>query len=202
MPRGRPKSEARRLAILDAAARCFVRAGFHGASMQQICAEAQMSPGALYRYFRSKDELIEAIAESEQQDIEPILRELEKTRDLVASIASAMSEAVVLGADRSYGALVVEVVAEASRNSRVAEILARNDDIMHRALERAISQAQQRGDVDASLPADALAHSVMALWDGLSTRFLLSEPRDVAAMRATVETLVARLLRAPNALES
>ena len=37
--------------ILDAAKACFVRYGFQGASMQQICAEAGMSPGALYRYF-------------------------------------------------------------------------------------------------------------------------------------------------------
>lgn len=39
--------------ILDAARACFVRHGFQGASMQQICAEAGMSPGALYRYFAS-----------------------------------------------------------------------------------------------------------------------------------------------------
>ena len=35
----------RRAEILAAAQRCFVRSGFHGASMQDICAEAGMSPG-------------------------------------------------------------------------------------------------------------------------------------------------------------
>jgi TetR/AcrR family transcriptional repressor of uid operon len=33
----------RRAGILAAAQRCFVRSGFHGASMQEICAEAGMS---------------------------------------------------------------------------------------------------------------------------------------------------------------
>ena len=42
---------------LAAAQRCFVRSGFHGASMQDICAEAGMSPGNLYRYFPSKEAL-------------------------------------------------------------------------------------------------------------------------------------------------
>ena len=46
----------RRDEILAAAQRCFARSGFHGASMQDICAEAGMSPGNLYRYFPSKDE--------------------------------------------------------------------------------------------------------------------------------------------------
>src|SRR4026208_1733161 len=39
----------RRAEILAAAQRCFVRAGFHGASMQDICAQAGMSPGDPYR---------------------------------------------------------------------------------------------------------------------------------------------------------
>ena len=45
----------RRAEILDAAERCFIRSGFHQASMQEICAEAKMSPGNLYRYFPSKE---------------------------------------------------------------------------------------------------------------------------------------------------
>ena len=52
----------RRAEILAAAQRCFVRSGFHGASMQDICAEAGMSPGNLYRYFPSKEALIAGIA--------------------------------------------------------------------------------------------------------------------------------------------
>ncbi len=50
--------EARRLQVLDAARACFARSGFRGASMQEICAEAKMSPGALYRYFPTKEELL------------------------------------------------------------------------------------------------------------------------------------------------
>jgi AcrR family transcriptional regulator len=56
----------RRAEILSAAQRCFVRAGFHGASMQDICAEAGMSPGNLYRYFPSKEALIAGIAERDR----------------------------------------------------------------------------------------------------------------------------------------
>jgi AcrR family transcriptional regulator len=54
--------DARRRQILDAARRCFVRNGFHATSMQDVLAEANLSAGAVYRYFRGKDEIIAAIA--------------------------------------------------------------------------------------------------------------------------------------------
>ena len=53
---------ARRRQILDAALVCFSRSGFHQTSMQQIFEEAGLSPGAVYRYFKSKDDIVAAIA--------------------------------------------------------------------------------------------------------------------------------------------
>jgi AcrR family transcriptional regulator len=44
-------AERRRRQILEAAAVCFRRRGFHQATMQEICSEAGISPGALYRFF-------------------------------------------------------------------------------------------------------------------------------------------------------
>ncbi len=60
------KREAQIGRILEAARTCFVQSGFRGASMHDICREAGMSPGALYRYFPSKEALIEAIAEKDR----------------------------------------------------------------------------------------------------------------------------------------
>src|SRR5215813_12222141 len=54
--------ERRRQQILDAAASCFARQGFHATSMQDIFAAAGLSAGAVYRYFPTKAELIRAIA--------------------------------------------------------------------------------------------------------------------------------------------
>ncbi|MCM6773633.1 TetR/AcrR family transcriptional regulator [Nocardia sp. CDC159] len=54
--------ERRRQQILDAALECFARKGFHATSMQDVFTEAGLSAGAVYRYFKSKDELIAALA--------------------------------------------------------------------------------------------------------------------------------------------
>lgn len=52
------KNEARRLAILRAAARVFRRLGVSATGMREIAEEADLSPGNLYYYFRGKDEIL------------------------------------------------------------------------------------------------------------------------------------------------
>src|SRR5689334_6610185 len=54
---------ARREQILSAARVCFLRKGLHATSMQDLIQEAGLSVGAVYRYFSSKNEIINAIAD-------------------------------------------------------------------------------------------------------------------------------------------
>jgi len=56
-------SAQRRQHILTSAWRCFSRDGFHATSMDDIIAATGMSSSAVYRYFRSKEEIIRASAE-------------------------------------------------------------------------------------------------------------------------------------------
>src|ERR1700674_979751 len=58
----------RRPRILEAAERAFVRHGFHAATMQHVAAEAGMSPGNLYRYFRSKEAIVQGLCERDQRE--------------------------------------------------------------------------------------------------------------------------------------
>lgn len=53
--------EDRRDQILIAAWKCFSRNGFHSTSMADVIREAGLSAGAVYLYFRSKDEIIIAV---------------------------------------------------------------------------------------------------------------------------------------------
>src|SRR6476619_6606130 len=54
--------ESRREQILLAAWKCFSRNGFHSTSMADVIKEAGLSAGAVYLYFKSKDEIIVAVA--------------------------------------------------------------------------------------------------------------------------------------------
>jgi AcrR family transcriptional regulator len=54
----RARSTKRRVEILRAAAVCFRRRGYHGASVEQIAQELGMRKGNLYYYFRDKEEIL------------------------------------------------------------------------------------------------------------------------------------------------
>ena len=64
---------AKRRQIIDGACRVFLAQGFDAASMGAIAREAGVSKGTLYVYFKSKEELFEAIVEEQcQQQAEQI----------------------------------------------------------------------------------------------------------------------------------
>jgi AcrR family transcriptional regulator len=56
---------AKREQIIDGARRMFLAQGFDAASMGSIAREAGVSKGTLYVYFKSKEELFEAIVEEQ-----------------------------------------------------------------------------------------------------------------------------------------
>src|SRR5262249_62328646 len=61
-----PRSDsAKRRQIIDGARRMFLAQGFDAASMSEIAREAGVSKGTLYVYFKSKEELFEAIVETQ-----------------------------------------------------------------------------------------------------------------------------------------
>lgn len=51
------EKEQRRKEIMDAAKNVFSAKGFNRSTMEEIAAEAELSPGTLYLYFKNKEEL-------------------------------------------------------------------------------------------------------------------------------------------------
>ena len=63
----------RRQQILEAAMLCFAKCGFHQTSMHDISAEAGISVGLIYRYFKNKEEVIAALAAEHKKEIAELL---------------------------------------------------------------------------------------------------------------------------------
>src|SRR4029079_15888863 len=79
-------SSERRKLILDAAERSFTRAGFHRTTMQDVAAEAGMSPGNLYRYFPSKDAFVAGLCERDRVGLASEFAEIHERPDFVAAL--------------------------------------------------------------------------------------------------------------------
>ncbi len=60
--------QVKRKQIMDGASRMFLAQGFDAASMGAIAREAGVSKGTLYVYFKSKEDLFEAIVEEQRRE--------------------------------------------------------------------------------------------------------------------------------------
>ncbi|WP_017349013.1 TetR/AcrR family transcriptional regulator [Pantoea sp. A4] len=103
--------------IICAARHCFRQSGFHAASMAQLARAAELSVGQLYRYFPSKDALIEVMV---TRIVTSRVAAMQDKFD-AGQIATMLAWRTSLNQEDEQ--LMLEVAAEASRNPRVAQIL-------------------------------------------------------------------------------
>ncbi|WP_246856760.1 TetR/AcrR family transcriptional regulator [Brenneria corticis] len=132
---------ARRDQIIAAARLCFRRSGFHGAGMAEIAARAQLSVGQIYRYFPSKDAIIEEIV---SRIVNSKLHFLRLEDNHLPQMAQMLARRALPGDEATREddhALMLEVTAEATRNSRVAAILQEADA---RLFQQAVVLLQRR----------------------------------------------------------
>src|SRR5690242_5337277 len=59
--RGRPPVAGLRDKLLAAALRVFAERGYHGAAVPDVARAARVATGSLYRYFDSKEELVNEV---------------------------------------------------------------------------------------------------------------------------------------------
>ena len=186
--------DQRKREILTAAAACFARKGFHQTSVQDICAAAGMSPGSVYRWFRSKDEIIRRMAEEQCEQSSAFVESVADRDDFLAALDDAFGAFMASLTAPATNAMYAEVTAEALRNPEIATIVRASDAAILPRLADIVARAQMRGSVEPSLDPLATAEILAALFDGLWWRQTLLPEADPARHLPTVSRLLARLL--------
>ena len=98
-------------------------------------------------------------------------------------------------ANTDYGRLGVEVLAEASRNPKVAAVFSHNETELKAALVTALKKAKRDGQIDPGLTLRAIAELLLALIDGLSTRTLVDPGCKPQQLDKATRVMITRLLR-------
>jgi len=156
-------------AILEAAERCFVRSGFHGASMSEICAEAGMSPGNLYRYFPSKEAMIEGLCERDFAEIGEGFSMLAAAPDIWAAF-EALARFHMVEEPRESCQLWVETMSEVARNPQIAALRTKIDAFIEEKLRFALELARDRGQTAPDADLDRAVQFLITFADGLMLR--------------------------------
>lgn len=185
--------DARRKQILDAARRAFVRNGFHATSMQDILREADLSAGAVYRYFRSKDELIAAIAEDAVADLaESAVASF--TVDPLPPFPAAFDRLFAMietfATRDDFGKMAVQVWAEAQRQPEIRQRARSIMATMAGAAEAYLRRYQEIGVLDADADLPATARFLVGSCQGMLVQQSLLGDLDAAGAAAAIRTLV------------
>jgi len=184
-----PTAQDRKPRILDAAERCFARTGFHRATMQDVAAECGMSPGNLYRYFASKDDVVAGIAE---RDRERFMRDIEQLRSAPDPRATfeALGRFHLAELPRERAVLMMELWAEGARNPRIGAICGAMDRICKTILTEFVEHWRRSEGIVGAMPADAVAELMLLLGDGIYRRRAGSDAFDAAASFAFIYPIV------------
>ncbi|KQV41188.1 TetR/AcrR family transcriptional regulator [Rhizobium sp. Root1204] len=187
------KHEKKRREILDASERCFARDGFQGASIAKICAEAGISPGHLYHYFASKEEIIAAIAEMQLEDTRFYFEHMFQGANAIDTLISEIGRNVTCQ-QPDKGSLFFDLVAEASRNPALASIVLEKNRTTCKLLADLLRRCQLRGEIDPDLDPDAAAALLFDLFNGLRTWSLRDPELDLGRSVDLFRLMVARFL--------
>jgi AcrR family transcriptional regulator len=183
---------ARRQQILDAARICFLRNGFHSTSMQDVIAEAGLSVGAVYRYFRSKNEIIAAIASSYATELRTTLGEL--AADPALGLSEVMERAAGLIDDNTGPdgmlRLAVQVWAEALRDPAVGAVAEQIYGTMRGNFVDLAQRAVEAGELPADADPKAVGAALFSLMLGYALQRMLTGEPDLSTYRAGLRSLL------------
>lgn len=143
---------------------CFGRAGYQATTIDRIAAEAGLSKGSVYRFFASKDDVLLAILDLYEQELNAKLTAIfAATNDPLDRIRRSLRIALAYISDRSeLDRVWSEFQQHPEARDRIADVY---------GATRQTIEGQIQAGIDAGLLADqpvqATADMIMALHDGL-----------------------------------
>lgn len=171
--------DERREFILSAAENCFIRNGFHGTTMQVVAKEAGMSPGNLYRYFPSKNAIVEGLVERDRDEARRRFARLDRNASFWEQLAQVGKDYFV-GDAQSKAALCIEIWAESTRNPEIDAINRPFEGEIAAQLVEMLDTARARGEVAADIDSAAAAQIILIITNGLYVRSGLRRDNDGA----------------------
>lgn len=184
--------EDKRRQLLDAAVRVFARKGFHASRVGDIAEEAGVAHGLLYHYFKSKDQVLEAVFQENWSLLVARIESVEKTDEPAADQLRHIS-AIVLRTWLHLPDVVRVVVQEFGRSpelgDRIGELTLPIEAI-ERVIARGIERGEFRRDVDPVFAATVVYGAIDELLTGWVLGRLPAGEEDVAKAEQTMIEVV------------
>jgi AcrR family transcriptional regulator len=189
--------------IFNAAESLFMKKGFKDTSMDDIVRESNMSKGAIYGHFSSKEELILAIYERQ------ILLSLNQLKEIFPKNATSKNKLKAFtnialdtcNRPKEFQRMNIEFFIEASRKEKLTSGLNRRYSTTKSLIEGLIREGIDNGEFRADINPSQLAALLFALGDGLSLHWAtMGVDYDWEGLKATLFETVLKGIEAKNSV--
>jgi TetR/AcrR family transcriptional repressor of uid operon len=181
--------------ILEAAQTCFVRSGFQGASMQQICAECGMSPGALYRYFPSKEAIVAAICEADREDDMTCFGAFQNATSAVDGLVAGAMAHIAHTHNKGSAALFAEMRSESNRNATIRDTVDGHKQEIAGMIALLVQGAIERGEINPAVDLQTLLAILMSVGEGIAINDLPSRGIALEQIETAMRGMLVGMLR-------
>jgi AcrR family transcriptional regulator len=185
-PRGEyAKTEAKRLAILDAALEVFAESGFRAGSLREVAQRVGMSEAGLLHHFRNKSTLLQAVLDH-RDDLARTIVDFEEA-DGVEALRGLVRLAQVNAASPGVVELYCVLSAEATAPDHPAHAyFVRRYEYVREVIGAAFRRIADSGRLLPGVDPGRAAVTTIALMDGLQVQWLL-EPSSTDMAEALSE---------------
>lgn len=159
--------------IIQGAIESFGQTGFDRTKMDDIANRLGMSKGALYLYFKSKEELFLAICERHMQESDEQDSTFFTNKENIAADAGQMYDNI-RRRERGMDKVILEMIVESARNPRLRKVMQQYQSMIHRHVKEEIKRKVSEGFLRKDVEVEGLAVALVALYDGLALNRTLS----------------------------
>jgi AcrR family transcriptional regulator len=158
--------------IVAAALRVFSERGYRGATIQDVVRDSGLSVGAIYTYFKSKDELFleccDLMTGGGLETLGSMLAGKETTAERLATAVTFYIDSIDEAPEGGPGLVtLVQAWAAADSEGRLRDMLTRRRERLVGAGQLLLREGVARGELPPWLDVDATARAYVALLDGL-----------------------------------
>ena len=187
------KRDARQQQILDAALACFSENGFHQTGMADIVRRSGLSHGAVYLYFQSKDDLIEALAVDRHHQealLNEAARHVDDPLEGLHVLARGYARWLTDPSSDQVRRVGVNGWAEALRNEHLRTSVIEGVDAARAVIMLLVERAQSQRLIAGNPGANEIARTLVALFQGFLLQVVWRQPVDVEAALAVVDSML------------
>jgi len=188
--------------VLDVAGGLFADRGFDDVTMAEIAEAAKVARATVFNYFGSKHALVEALTETvldvfrEMLD-DALADEAAATPDLIRHLYEQMARGIEM--QRRFFRGIFREIARIQLGLDEGLVAQQANDDAQTRLQQLVERGQARGDINETLPADAVARAFRSLANGTINGWLYTDGTGslVDLMRAAADVFLSSVERTP-----